>query len=1080
MKHKTVSCLRLAFCGLMLLAFAMPAMAQKLDMEQFKGMKARAIGPAGMSGRVTAVDVVHSDPDMIYIGSASGGLWKSTNGGIDWQPLFDEQKVASIGAIAIVQSNPDVVYVGTGEGNPRNTQTSGNGMYKTLDGGKTWAHLGLDATRNIHRVIVHPENSDVVYVGAQGSAWADTPDRGVYKSTDGGKTWNKILYNNERTGIGELVMDPENPNKLFAAMWEFRRWPWYFKSGGPGSGLYVTHDGGVTWKKRTDEDGLPKGELGRIGLAIAPSNPNIVYALIEAKKNGFYRSDDGGFKWQLVTDSDRNMGNRPFYYFEIYVDPVNENRVYSIHSSVTFSEDGGKTFKQLMGRGDVHPDHHAFWIHPNNPNFIIDGNDGGAAISYDRGQSWRFVENLPLAQLYHINVDMDTPYNVMGGMQDNGSWRGPSQVWRDGGIRNAYWEEVAFGDGFDVAPDWSAPDRYGYAMSQGGNLRRYDLETGQQKNIRPIHPEGVELRFNWNAGFAFDSKEPKTIYYGSQFLHKSTNRGDSWEIISPDLTTNDPEKQKQLESGGLTYDVTAAENFTTIMAVAPSPVQQGVIWVGTDDGNVQVTQDGGKTWANVVKNIKGVAPGSWVPQIQASTYNAGEAFVIFDDHRRNNWEPYAYQTKDFGKSWTRLADANKVWGYALCIVQDPVEPKLMFLGTEFGLYVSIDAGTNWTKWTQGWPTVSTMDLVIHPRDHDLVAATFGRAAYVIDDIRPLRALAKNGIQTLDKKLAVFEAPEAYRAIRAQAPGTRFAADAEFAGENRTSDALLTYWIKSEKDTGEPTNGREATNGNDDEADADVQRPKREEKVKIQIVDSNGEVIRNLEADAKPGMNRTTWGLERKGVRMPNLFGRGGGGGARRDAEPGGREVLPGTYTVRFTYGKMVDSTKVTVKLDPRVQVVMADLEANDAMQARLEKSQQVLADAIKRITDADNTIKTVNGQLKDRKEKEAKDAMAKGKDVQKQIKELREMFQPKEVQGFTRDPNLVTFRLFGASSYLRSSWDKPGPTEITAVEQAEKALEETLGKVNAFFETTWPEYKTAVDAAKISYFEEYKPLKMEK
>jgi photosystem II stability/assembly factor-like uncharacterized protein len=1079
MNHKTLSCLRIAFCGLLLLVFALPALAQKLDMEHFKGMKARAIGPAGMSGRVTAVDVVLSDPDIIYIGSASGGLWKSTNGGINWQPLFDEQKVASIGAIAIVQSNPDVIYVGTGEGNPRNTQTSGNGMYKTLDGGKTWVHLGLDATRNIHRVIVHPENPDVVFVGAQGSAWGDTPDRGVYKSTDGGKNWNKILYNNERTGIAELVMDPENPNKLFAAMWEFRRWPWFFKSGGPGSGLYVTFDGGATWKKRTDEDGLPKGELGRMGIAIARSNPNIVYALIEAKKNGFYRSDDGGFKWRLVTDSDRNMGNRPFYYFEIYVDPVNENRIYSIHSRVTYSEDGGKTFKQLMTGGPVHPDHHAFWIHPKDPNFIIDGNDGGAAISYDRGKSWRFVENLPLAQFYHINVDMETPYNVMGGMQDNGSWRGPSQVWRAGGIRNYYWAEVAFGDGFDVVPDWSAPDRYGYAMSQGGNLRRFDLNTGMQKNIRPIHPDGVELRFNWNAGLAHDPKDPKTIYYGSQFLHKSIDRGNSWEIISPDLTTNDPEKQKQLESGGLTYDVTAAENFTSIIAVDLSPVQQGVIWVGTDDGNVQVTQDGGKTWANVVKNIKGVAPGSWVPQIRASTYNAGEAFVVFDDHRRNNWQPYVYQTKDFGKSWKRLADKDKVWGYALCFVQDPVEPKLMFLGTEFGLYVSIDAGENWSKWTQGFPTVSTMDMVIHPREHDLVIATFGRAAYILDDIRPLRALARDGIQTLEKKLAVFEAPDAVRAIRAQAPGTRFVADAEFAGENRSSGALLTYWIKPEKETAEPTNGRKATNG-DDEADADAPQRKKADKVKIQIVDANGKVIRNLQADAKPGMNRTTWGLRRKGVRTPNLFGRRFGGQQRRDVEPAGRNVMPGTYTVRFTYGKAVDSTKVTVKLDPRVQVSMADLEANDAMQARLEKSQQVLADALKRITDAGNTIKTVNGQLKDRKEKEAKEAMKKGKDVQKQLKEVRELFSPKEVQGFTRDPKLVTFRLFGASRYLRSSWDAPGPTEITAVEQAEKALEEALAKVNDFFQTTWPEYKTAVDAANISFFEEYKPLKLEK
>ncbi|MFQ5627351.1 MAG: hypothetical protein ACE5I1_01215, partial [bacterium] len=742
------------------------------------------------------------------------------------------------------------------------------------------------------------------------------------------------------------------------------------------------------------------------------------------------------------------------------------------HSRVTYSEDGGKTFKQLMT--GVHPDHHAFWIHPQNPNFIIDGNDGGANISRDRGKTWRFIQNLPLAQFYHINVDMETPYNVYGGMQDNGSWRGPNTVWRSGGIRNTYWEEVAFGDGFDVVPDQSDP-RYGYAMSQGGNVRRYDLKTGHQKNIKPIHPDGVFLRFNWNAGIAHDPFDKKTIYYGSQFLHKSTNRGDSWEIISPDLTTNDPEKQKQLDSGGLNYDVTNAENFTTIIAIAPSPVQKDVIWVGTDDGNVQVTQDGGKTWTNVVGKMKGVPEGTWVPQIQASTYDAGEAFVVFDDHRRNNWEPYVYHTKNFGKSWTRLVDANKVWGYALAIAQDPVEPKLMFLGTEFGLYVTIDGGANWAKWTHGFPTVSTMDLVIHPREHDLVIGTFGRSAFILDDIRPLRAVARQGMQVLDKKLAVFEAPDAVRAVNAQASGMRFSADAVFRGETRPRGALLTYLVNPEKN--EPTNGREApTNG----AEADAERPKKKEKVKIQIIDESGEVIRNLQTDAKPGINRTTWRLDRKGVRTPNLFGRRFGRQQRRDVEPGGRAVMPGTYTVRFSYGKMVDSTTVTVKLDPRLEVSPDDLKASDAMQARVEKSMKVLADAMKRLTDADNTVKAVSGRLKERKDKEARGVMKKGKDVQKQIKKLREMFTPAQVQGIRRDPNLVTSRLFSASSYLRSSMNVPGPTELAAVEQAEKALGDALVKINDFFQNKWPEYKSAVDAANISFFEEYEPLTLEK
>ncbi|MFB3098545.1 MAG: WD40/YVTN/BNR-like repeat-containing protein, partial [Acidimicrobiia bacterium] len=668
---------------------------------------------------------------------------------IDFEPIFDDQPVTSIGAVVIDQSNPDVIWVGSGEGNPRNSQASGNGLYKSLDGGHTWTHLGLDDSRNIHRILIHPGDPNTVYVGAQGPAWGETEERGVFKTTDGGQTWDKILYLNERTGIGDLVMDPDNPDKLIATMWEFRRWPWFFKSGGEGSGLYVTFDGGENWEKRTDKDGLPKGELGRIGLAIAPSNPDVVYAVIESKKSAFYRSDDGGFTFKK-TKGEGNFGNRPFYYFDIYVDPVNENRVYSIHSRVTYSEDGGETWKSLIGR-EVHPDHHAWWIHPDNPNLIYEGNDGGMAISRDRGETWRFVENLPLAQFYHIRVDMETPYRVCGGLQDNGSWCGPSQVWRSGGIRNAYWEEVAFGDGFDVMIHPDDPNT-GYAMSQGGNVRRFDLVTGYQKNIKPIHPDGTPLRFNWNAGIAQDPFDANTIYYGSQFLHKSTDQGDSWTIISPDLTTNDPEKQKQLETGGLTYDNSGAENFTTIIAIDPSPLDRNVLWVGTDDGNVQVTRDGGQHWENVVGNIDGVPEGTWVPHFKASKHDAGEAFVVFDDHRRNNWEPYVYRTRDFGQSWERLADSDDVWGYALAIEQDPVASNLLFLGTEFGLYISIDDGATWTQFTNGFPTASTMDLVVHPRDHDLVIGTFGRAIYILDDIRPLRALAQQGVDLLNAPL----------------------------------------------------------------------------------------------------------------------------------------------------------------------------------------------------------------------------------------------------------------------------------------------------------------------------------------
>ncbi len=966
----------------------LPVYAQQLDMDKLQGMKARSIGPAGMSGRVTAIDAVHSNPDIIYVGTASGGLWKSTSGGIKWEPLFDEQPVASIGALAIVQSNPDVIWVGTGEGNPRNSQNSGNGVYKSLDGGKTWSHLGLDNTRVIHRLIIHPANPDIVYVAVQGSAWGEHPERGIFKTTDGGKSWKKVLYVNEKTGAADMVMDPSNPNKLFVAMWEFRRWPWFFKSGGAGSGLYVTFDGFETSKKLTAEDGLPKGEIGRIGLAIARNAPNVVYALIESKKNALYRSDDGGFNWKKATD--KNIGGRPFYYAEIYVDPKNENRIYNLHSVVDVSEDGGKTFSNLIQYSKVHPDHHAWWVHPEDPDFLMDGNDGGLAISHDRGVTWRFVENLPLAQFYHINVDMETPYNLYGGMQDNGSWRGPNQVWRAGGIRNAYWEEVGFGDGFDVVPDQSDPG-FCYSMSQGGNLRRFDIVTGAQKMIRPIHPQDVQLRFNWNAGIAHDPFSATTIYYGSQFLHKSTNRGDSWEIISHDLTSNDPEKQKQLDSGGLTYDVTAAENFTTITAIAPSPVQQGVIWVGTDDGNVQLTQDNGKTWTNLIKKIKGVPQGTWVPQIQASTYNAGEAFVVFENHRRNDWTPYVFHTKNFGKSWKRLADDKKVWGYALAIVQDQVEPKLLFLGTEFGLYVSIDSGENWTKWKHGFPTVSTMDLVIHPREHDLAIATFGRAAYVLDDIRPLRALAKEGTMLLEKPLHVFDGPNAVLAIRRQAAGTRFAGEAEFSGENRSSDALITFvYNPQEKNANKTDDSKRASNrrANNDVSGGSSTKP---DTVKVEILNTDHEVIRTFKAAAKAGINRTTWDLTRKGVRSP---GRSRSRSRGRGGEPRGPQVLPGTYTIRISNGKLRDSSTVEVTFDPRIQVSETALKNREMKYESLMAKVEVLTKAVERLNEAKKTIGLITGQIRERKDDAAKGLKKKGKALQDSIKTLLELVIP--------------------------------------------------------------------------------------
>ncbi|MFK7783294.1 WD40/YVTN/BNR-like repeat-containing protein, partial [Psychroserpens sp.] len=816
-----------ALLFLMLMA-SFSIFGQDISMDLLKNMQPRNIGPGGMSGRVTSIDVVHSNTDVMYVGTASGGLWKSTSGGITWEPIFENEATGSIGAVAVQQSNPSVIWAGTGEGNPRNSLNGGYGIYKSLDAGKSWELMGLEKTRHIHRVIIDPTNPDIVYVAAIGSPWGIHPERGVYKTTDGGISWRKILFANNKTGAADLIMDPTNPNKLIAALWEHKRDPWFFKSGGEGSGLHITHDGGNTWKKVTEKEGFPKGDLGRIGVAIAANKPNIVYALVEAKKNALYKSEDGGFNWKKVNDNSGSggIGNRPFYYSEIYVDPQNENRVYSIYTYVNVSEDGGKSFKQLMPAygvsNGVHPDHHAWWIHPNNGDFMIDGNDGGMNITKDGGKSWRFIGNLPVAQFYHINVDNDIPYNVYGGMQDNGSWKGPAYVWRVQGIRNSYWQEISFGDGFDVVPD-KEDSRFGWSMSQQGYVSRYDAETGNNYTVRPTHPDPeVELRFNWNSAINIDPFDNNTLYFGSQFVHKSTDKGQTWTVISEDLTTNDPEKLKQNESGGLTMDATGAENHCSILVIEPSPVERNMFWVGTDDGRVHYTQNGGQSYTEVTKNIKGLPAGSWIPQIKASNKRKGEALLIANDYRRFNYTPYAYRTTNYGKTWERIVDENDVESYTLSIVEDPIEKNLLFLGTDDGLYLSTDAGSNWTKWTQGFPTVSVKDLVIHPRDHDLIIGTFGRAAWVLDDIRPLRALAKN-TSILNQKLELFEPADAYIAAYQQPTGSRFGADAMYHGENKGFGAQFAYYVQIEESLKEKD-----TEKDEDEETSDIENNETKE------------------------------------------------------------------------------------------------------------------------------------------------------------------------------------------------------------------------------------------------------------
>ncbi|HMQ47962.1 MAG TPA: hypothetical protein PKA00_11260 [Saprospiraceae bacterium] len=1069
---------------LLCLALSFGILAQPIDPDHFKSVKIRNVGPAGMSGRVTAIDVVNSSPDVIYIGTASGGVWKSTSGGIDWTPVFDEQALQSIGALCINQRNPDEIWAGTGEGNPRNSMNSGEGIYKSLDGGKTWKLMGLKATQTIHRIIIHRDNPDIVYVGTLGSAWGPNPDRGVFRTKDGGKSWEKILFVNDSIGCADLVVDPSNPNKLIAAMWEFGRKPWTFQSGGKGSGLYISYDGGETWQQKTAKDGLPDGDLGRMGLAIAPSSPNIVYALIEAKKDGFYKSTDGGVSWKLV--SDKNIGNRPFYYADIFVDPLNENRIFNLWSMLSKSEDGGNTF-ELFGR-NTHPDHHAFWVHPQNPKYMIEGNDGGLNISRDGGKSWQFVDKLPLAQFYHISYDMDIPYHIAGGMQDNGSWVGPSSLWKYGGIRNADWQEVYFGDGFDVLfhPESS---RYVYAMSQGGNVSFIDRETGFSNFIKPIHPDGIELRYNWNAAIAQNPFHSDGLYFGSQFLHKSMDKGFSWEIISPDLTSNDPEKQKQSESGGLTIDDTRAENHTTILAIAPSPANEQVIWVGTDDGNLQLTRDGGKTWTNVASQLPGVKPGSWIPYIEVSQRRAAEAFVVVNDYRRNDWRPMVFQTTDYGATFKRIVDEKQVDGYALSIVQDPDAPNLLWLGTDHGLWLSLDGGAKWDKWTQGFPSAPVADLKIHPREKDLIIGTFGRAAWILDDTRPFQEMASTKGTVLEQTLRVFPAPDAYLANFQSYDGYHFPADAAFSGDNRSPNAMISVWLKPEKEKDKKeqaqVENKDKKKGGkktpvdeteDKPASDSLQKPLRSaDNFKIVIKNDQGDTIRNFSQEAKPGLNRLNWNLRRNGISFPSRNER-----KKDDDPPTGRKVLPGVYNFIVQCGDYKDSTLIQVMSDPRLKTSMQDMLAEEAAFEAYYALVEKASAGFEALREAKKTINRVNETLANAPDSLQKDMRKLGKSLQDSIAQLEELYMlPADFKGIRRSTDKLNSAFYTIDNYLVAEKGIISPSGNTLLEQTRTQTQAVLDKVNAFFANDFAPYQQKVESIPISLFKPFEAIRVD-
>lgn len=1031
-------------------ASALFAQQDKGKLHQFKNMNMRHVGPAATSGRVTSIDVDDRPGGYMLAGTASGGLWKSTNEGITWEPIFDDQPVLGIGAVKIAPSNTSVVYVGTGEGNPRNSQTSGKGIYKSLDGGKSWFFKGLEATKTIHRICVDPRNEDVVYAGAMGSAWGPNPDRGVFKSVDGGDTWNKLLFVNDSVGCADLVMDPSNPNKLFASMWQYGRQPWFFNSGGQHSALYMTIDGGKNWKKLGEKQGLPKGKIGRIGIAIAPSNPDVVYAMIECEKTALYRSNDGGASWNKVNDKD--VDDRPFYYHEFYVDPSNENHLIYLHSTVTESIDGGRTWKTLLPYWGVHPDHHAFWWSKKNPKFMVEGNDGGLNISRDGGENWHFAGNLPLGQFYHINYDLETPYNIYGGMQDNGSWKGPGYIWNEGGIIDADWREVLFGDGFDVV---AKPNDHSviYAMYQGGELMRIDTRTGSEAFCKPVRKDSTKLRFNWNAAIAINERG---LYYGSQHVHFSDDEGKSWKVISPDLTTNDTTRQRAFESGGLTIDATAAENFCTVLTISSALKNNNVIWVGTDDGQIQLTQDHGKSWTNLTPRIKGLPKNAWIPFILPGNASEGEAFVVANNYRQNDWKPYLFYTNDFGKTWRSLITENQVNGHCLSIAQDPLAPNLLFLGTEHGLYVSFDYGKNWEQWKHDYPSVATQDLKIHPIEHDLIIGTFGRAAYVLDDIRPLREYALKGDVIFSKNVKAFENPVAYQVSRLRPRGQRFYADGYFVGENKSSIARLNVWFKIQEQEQDKKENKEE---------------KKDKKAKISIIDSKGDTLRILKLEPDTALNIISWYYDTKGVQLTSRED------SQEERDGGGYTVAPGTYKVYVEWNGDKDSSFIEVKFDPRKSFNPNAFEKGKNQYAEMKVS-------IERLNKVMESIRKNKKAIASRKEAWLFIPDSLKKDLIKEADSLMalfvkiedEIYGPEGRKGIQDDSKFVISDVYNAFGYFSNGEHESGENAILAMQIADKRAKEIAVLYNALLEAGWKEWLEKANALEIPKLEQPKKI----
>jgi len=1002
-------CVGLVFCSFATMLEAKGEEGAIIDESILDGIKLRNIGPANMGGRIDDFAVVESEPGIIFVGTASGGVWKTENNGVIWEPIFDTQETSSIGDITVAPSNHDVVWVGTGEPNNRQSSSWGDGVYKSTDGGKTWNNMGLTDTHHIGRIVIHPEDPDIVYVAALGHLWGPNKERGLFKTTDGGKTWANTKFIDENTGFVDVAIDHESPDTLYAAAYQRRRRGWGFNGGGPGSGLYKTTDGGENWTRLTE--GLPKGTTGRIGLDIYRKNPRIVYAVVEHKQGGIFRSEDKGFSWKKMS----RTNPRPMYYSKIRIDPNNDQRIWILGARMYMSDDGGKNFNTgYVTR--IHGDHHAMWIDPKNSNHMIVGSDGGIHFSYDRGKTWDFVNSLPLGQFYEIGFDMRKPYNVYGGLQDNGSWGGPSQTYYVQGITNEEWIRIGGGDGFYTQVDPSDNDTI-YAESQTGYLFRLNLKTGESKSIRPVAEDSKETyRFNWNCPIHISPHDPRTIYYGGNKLFISHDRGDSWESTI-DLTKQEDREKKPL-MGVLPDKNTLSKHdgiafFGNITTLAESPVKPGLFYVGTDDGNLQVSKDGGKTWKNAIDKLRGVPEYTYVSRVVASHFAEGTAFATLDGHRNNDFKPYVFLSTDYGESWKNISSNIPVGSTVNVIREHHGNPDLLFVGTERGAYFSLDRGNIWTQIKGNFPRVPVDDIAIHPRENDLILGTHGRSIWILDDITMLEQLTPN---VQDSAMHLFEIKEATQLRLFYHKGNT--GHKIFIAPNPPYGAIFSYYLKQ----------------------------KAKKAPVILITTDSGQKIIEIKGPKNVGISRANWDLRYGAPDIPEL------GRTRRGRGP---LVLPGKYNVTLKVGDMEMTKVLHVAEDPRIDISLAERKAQHDALIDLHYLNPYVTAAVKAVDDLNKQLENVQKTLK--KVKDVPEAITEHiKTMSKDLKELKTKLAGDPSLGFSGRQYSIQGSLSMIGNAIGGYSEAPSSRQLQRIEEKRKELKTSIERINQITQSDIP------------------------